>query len=111
MRPAGGLKGAAQDLAQARQQLARANASNLPIECITVLEDKVREEEPIKKAQPLGQKMDQARARLRRAVESGEKALEVLQKAQESLEQVQQEVIGAQTDLENLTQQAHDHSR
>ena len=53
----------------------------------------------MKQAQPLGQKMDQARARFRRAVESGEKAMEALQKAQENFEHAQQ-VIQAQTDLE-----------
>ena len=48
----------------------------------------------------LGQKMDQARARFRRAVESGEKAMQVLQKAQENFEQVQQKGMQAQIDLE-----------
>ena len=53
----------------------------------------------MKQAQPWGQKIDQARARFRRAVESGEKAMQALQKAQENCEQAQQEGIQAQTDL------------
>ena len=60
----------------------------------------------MKLAQPLGQKMDQAGAPFRRAVESGEKAMQVLQKAQENFEQVQQEVMQAHTDLEMLMQEA-----
>ena len=39
--------------------------------------------------------MDQARARFRRAFQSGEKAIETLQKAQEIFEQAQQEVVQA----------------
>ena len=60
----------------------------------------------MKQAQPLGQKMDQARARLRPAVESGEKAMEALQKAQETFEQAQQEVVQAQMDPDELIQEA-----
>ena len=42
-------------------------------ECIRSLESKVQQEEiSIKHAQTLGQRMDQAQARFRRAVESGE---------------------------------------
>ena len=43
----------------------------------------------MKQAQPFGQKMDQARAGFRRAVEAGEKALEALQKAQANFEAAQ----------------------
>ena len=87
-------KGAAQALALARQQLAQAKASALPEACIRVLENEAQKEEAaMKQAQPLGQKMDHARARLRRAVESGEKAMQALQKAQENFEQAQQEVM------------------
>ena len=60
----------------------------------------------MKQAQPMGQRMDQARARFRRAVESGEKAMQALQKAQENFEQAQQEVMQAQTELEKLMQEA-----
>ena len=41
----------------------------------------------MRRAQTMGQKMDQARARFRRAVESGEKSMQVLQKAKENSEQ------------------------
>ena len=59
----------------------------MPAECIRILENNVQEEETaMKQAPPLGH-MDQARARFRRAVESGEKVLETLQKAQENFEQ------------------------
>ena len=51
-----------------------------------------QEEAAMKTAQPSGQKMDQARARFRRAVEAGEKAMLTLQKAQESFEQAQRHV-------------------
>ena len=75
-RPTGTAKGLAQTLAQSRQQLAQAKEMGMPEECIRVLECKVLQEEAeMKKAQPLGQKMDQARARLRHSVEAGEKAL------------------------------------
>ena len=59
-------KGAAQALALARQQLAQAKASALPEACIRILENDVQQQETaMKQAQPLGQKMDQARARRR----------------------------------------------
>ena len=71
------------------------------------LESKVQQEEAAtKQAQPLVQKMDQARARFHRAVESGEKAMEALQKAQETFEQAQQEVVQGQTDLDLFMQEA-----
>ena len=92
-------KGAAQALALARQQLAQAKAAALPNEVH-------KEEAAMKHAQLLRQKMDQVRARFRRAVESGEKAMQALQKAQETSEQAQQEVMQAQTDLEMLMQEA-----
>ena len=45
----------------------------MPEGCSRILERKVQKEEAaLKQAQPFGQKMDQARARCRRAVESGE---------------------------------------
>ena len=88
-------KGAAQALALARQQLTQAKASALPEACIRILENEVQKDEAaMKQAQPWGQEMDQARARFRRAVESGEKVM--LQKALENVEQAQQEVMQAQ---------------
>ena len=100
-------KGAAQALALARQQLAQARASAMPEACLRIFENEVQQQETaMKQAQPLGQKMDQARARFRRAVEWGEKAMKALQKAQENLEQAQQEVVQAQTDLDKLMQEA-----
>ena len=79
----------------------------MPEECIRVLECKVlKEEAEMKQAQPLGQKMDQARARLRRAVEAGEKARVNVLKAQENFEQAKQEVIQAHTDMHKLLQEA-----
>ena len=69
-------------------RLAQAKASVLPDECIRILENKVQQEETaMKQTQPLGEKMDQARARFRRAVQSGKKALQARQKAQENFEQ------------------------
>ena len=91
-------RGAAQALALARQQMAQTKASALPEACLRTLECKVlKKETAMKQAQPMGQKMDQARGRFRRAVESGEKAMQALQKAQEKFEQAQQEVMQAQT--------------
>ena len=79
----------------------------MPEACLRILEKEVQQQKTaMKQAQPLGQKMDQARARFRRAVESGEKAMQALQKAQENFEQAQQEVMQAQTDLEMLMQEA-----
>ena len=79
----------------------------MPEECTRISESKAQKEEAaMKQAQPFGQKMDQARARFRRAVESGEKAMDALQKAQENFEQAQQEVMQAQTDLDRLMQEA-----
>ena len=71
-RPASTAKGPAQVLAQSRQQLAQARESGMPEECIRVLGCKVlKEEAEMKMAQPMSQRMDQARARFRRAVEAG----------------------------------------
>ena len=95
-------KGAPQALAQARQQLAQAKTAGMPEACIRILEEEVQKEEAaMKLAQPMGQRMDQARARFRRAVETGEKAVQVLQKAQ-----AQQEILQAQTDLATLMKEA-----
>ena len=77
-----------------------------PAQCIRILESKVHNETAMKQAQPLGQKMDQARTRFRRAVESGDMAMEAPHKAQDNFEQAQQEVIQAQTDLDRLMQEA-----
>ena len=79
----------------------------MPEECIRVLECKVlKEEAEMRQAQPLGQKMDQARARLRRAVDAGEKAQVAVQNAQVAVEQAQQEVVQAHSDMHNLLQEA-----
>ena len=79
----------------------------MPEECIRILESKVQKEEAaMKQAQPLGEKMDQARARFRRAVEAGEKAMQALQKAHANFEKAQQEVIQAQMDLDKFMQEA-----
>ena len=105
-------KGAAQALALAKQKVASAKAADFPDECSRILEETVQqkvadtpeeckqileakvqqEEAAMKRAQPSGQKMDQARARFRRAVDAGEKAMLTLQKAQESFEQAQKHV-------------------
>ena len=50
-------------------------------------------------AQPVGQRMDQARARFRRAVEAGEKAQEATLKAHANFVQAEQDVVLAQMDL------------
>ena len=106
-RPAGTAKGPAQVLAQSRQQLAQAREQGHSEECICVLEWKVlKEEAETKQAQPMGQRMDQARARFLRAVEAGEKAQEAMLEAQASFEQAQQEVVQAQLDLHRLMQEA-----
>ena len=59
----------------------------------------MKEEAEMKQAQPMGQRMDQARARFRRAVEAGEKAKEAMLKAQANFEQAQQEVCTGPTGL------------
>ena len=85
----------------------RPRLGRCPKPALRILENEVQQQETaMKQAQPLGQKMDQARARFRRAVESGEKAMEALQQAQENFEQAQQEVMQAQTDLDLLMQEA-----
>ena len=48
----------------------------------------------------------QARARFRRAVESGEKAMQALQKAQANFEPAQQEMMQSQTDLDRIMEEA-----
>ena len=79
----------------------------MPEACLRILENSVQQQETAtKQAQPLGQKKDQARARFRRVVESGEKAMQALQKAQENFEQAQQEVMQALTDQDLLMQEA-----
>ena len=62
----------------------------------------MNEEAEMRQAQPMGQRMDQARARFHRAVDAGEKAQEPTLKAQANFEQAQQ-VIKAQADLHKLT--------
>ena len=93
-------------LAMARQKPQSAIAADLPESCITILQEQVRqEEEAMKKARPLGQ-MDQARARFKRALEAGEKALEKVGNAHNIFAAAQEEVLQAQTDLENLMQES-----
>ena len=106
-RPASTAKRPAQVIAQTRHQLAQARGLGMPRDCIRVLECKVmKEEAEMKQAQPMGQRMDQARARFRRAVEAGEKAQKAMLKAQANFEQAQQEVVQAQLDLHKLMQEA-----
>ena len=76
-------------LAQTRLQLAQAREQGYPEECIRILEAEMRQ------AQPMGQRMDQTRARFRRAVEAGEA----------HFEQAQQEVVQAQMGLHKLMQE------
>ena len=93
--------------ATARQQLQSAVPAGLPENCTTILQEQARqEEESITKARPPGHKMDQVRARFKRAVEAGEKALKNVGKAQKIFAAAQEEVILAQTDLENLTKES-----
>ena len=69
-RPAGTAKGPTQVLAQTRLQLTQARDQEHPKECIRILECRVlKEEAEMRQAQPMGQRMGQARARFRRAVE------------------------------------------
>ena len=100
-------QGPAQVLAQTRHELAQARELGMPEVCIRVLKCKVlKEEAEMKQAQPMGQRMDQARARFRRAVEAGEKAKEAMPKAQANFEQAQQKAVQAQLDLHKLMQEA-----
>ena len=63
----------AQALAMVRQQLAQARAAAMPETCFRILENEVQQQKTaMKQAQPMEQKMDQAQAQCRRAVESGE---------------------------------------
>ena len=70
------------DCAMAAPEWRRDDLWRPPQECIRVLECKVlKEEAEMKQAQPVGQRVDQARARFRRAVEAGEKAQDAMLKA------------------------------
>ena len=63
-----------------REQLTQAKASAMPEESVRILERQVPPEEiAMKQAQPLGQKMEQARARFRWAIESKKKAQETFE--------------------------------
>ena len=105
--PAGKPKGAAQALAQARQLLAQARTSGMSKICICILEEEVQKEEAaMRQAQPLGQRIDQARARFRRAVEAREKAMQAMLRTQVTFEQEQQKLLQAHTALEKLMQDA-----
>ena len=97
MRPASTAKGPAQVLAQTRQQVTQLHFG---------VQGDEGEEAEMKQARPMGQRMDQARARFRRAVDAGETAQEAMLKAQANFEQAQQEVIKAQSDLHKLMQEA-----
>ena len=104
-RPASTAKGPAQVLAQSPG--ARKGFWGCPENASAFWSAKVlKEEAEMKQAQPMGQSMDQARARFRRAVEAGEKAQGAMLKAQANFEQAQQEVIRAQMDLDKLMQEA-----
>ena len=95
-------KGAAQAPAQARQLLAQARTSGMSKICICILEEEVQKEEAaMRQAQPLGQRIDQARARFRRAVEAREKAMQAMQRTQVTFEQAQQKLLQAQTALKS----------
>ena len=79
----------------------------MPEECVRILECKVlKEEAEMRQAQSTGQRMDQARARFRRAVEAGEKAQDALQKAQANVEKSQQAVAQVRMDLNKVMQEA-----
>ena len=102
-RSAHAQKEAQSALAAARQKLQSATTADLPESCITILQEQVRqEEEAMKRARPLGQKLDQARAGFKRAVKAGEKALKNVGKAQKIFAAAQEEVVQAQMDLEKL---------
>ena len=106
-RPASTATGPAQVLAQFRQQLTQAREQGHSEECIRVLVCKVlKEEAEMTQAQPMGQRMDQARARFHRAVDAGEKAQDAMLEVQANFEQAQQEVVQAQLDLHKLMQEA-----
>ena len=90
LRQSGGTaKGPAHVLVQTRLQLTQAREQGHNEECIHFLEAEMRQ------AQPMGQRMDHARARFRRAVEAGEA----------NFEQAQQEVVQARMDLHKLMQE------
>ena len=94
-------------LAQARKQLTFAKTAGILVEYIKILESSVQQEEKsMRQAQSQGQRKDQARARFKKVVVTGEKAMETLQKAQQALEQAQQEVVQAYMDLEHLEREA-----
>ena len=100
-RLAGTAKGPAQVLAQTRLQLTQAREQGHPEECIRILECKVLKEEPeMRQAEPMGERMNQARARFRRAVEAGEKAQRPRRTSSAA------EVVQAQLDLHKLMQEA-----
>ena len=122
-RPASTPEGPAQVLAQTRQQLAQAEGGGMtsgaaarpastpegPAQVLAQTRSswhRLKEEAEMRQAQPMGQRMDQARARFRRAVHAGEKAQEAMLKAQANFEQAQQEVIKAQSDLHKLMEEA-----
>ena len=82
------------------RQLTQAREQGHPEECTRTWECKApKEEAETKQAQPTGQRMDQARARFRRAVET-------MLKAHANFEQAQQEVVQAQLDLHKLMEEA-----
>ena len=60
----------------------------------------------MRRSQLPGQNMDPVRARIRKAVVSGEKTMETLQKAQAAFEHAHQDVVQAQQDSEGLMQEA-----
>ena len=106
-RPAGAAKGPAQLLAQTRLQLTQAREQGHPEDYIRILECKaLKEDAEMRQAQPMGQRMDQARERFRGAVEAGEKAQEAMLKAQANFEQAQQEVVQTHMDLHKLMHEA-----
>ena len=93
----GPTRGSAGAFTHARKRLAQAKTAAMPDECTKIFEDNLQQEETaMRQPQPLGLNMDRARARLRKAVISGEKAMETLQKAHAAFEETQQDVVQAQ---------------
>ena len=83
-----------------------AKIAGILVEYIKILESRVQQEKSMRQAQFPGQRKDQARARFKKAVVTGEKAMETLQKAQQAFEQAHQEVVQAYMDLEHLEREA-----
>ena len=94
-------------LTQARKQLATAEREGFPTAVLDMIREDIRKlEEAEREDRPLGQRLDQARAQLRKAVDRAEQAEEELSQAQQAMAEAEEEVQRWHAEVQKLTAEA-----